>query len=305
MARGATDTETPRRRLCRKMPAGPATRNAECGVGTRHGSWSSEGGSKSERRVGRSVPNYFRVPNSAFRVSSELRVPHSAVRKAPYKKKAPRPESRAPSSRRTAAIYAAAGLAWRRDLAAAGRLGLGPRSRLLLAVLGLLAADAVRRRPSADRRRPSSASGFGGVLLLGLGVRIVLAADELDLRDLGAVAAAVAEAQDPRVAAGPRREARRERLEQLADDVACRARPRATSRRAWSGLPLPVARRRRRAWRSVMMRSTNGRSSFAFGIVVSMRSCRSSAVAWFRSIAMRCSVTRPSLRCGDVVIWHG
>ena len=32
------------------------------------------------------------------------------------------------------------------------------------------------------------------------------------------------------------------------------------------------------------------------GTVVSIRSCRRSAVAWLRSIAMRCSVTRPSFR---------
>ena len=47
----------------------------------------------------------------------------------------------------------------------------------------------------------------------------------------------------------------------------------------------------------VMSRSTNGRSSFAFGTVVVRCSWRSSAVAWLRSIAMRCSVTRPSFRC--------
>mgnify|MGYP003693889841 CR=1 FL=1 len=34
-----------------------------------------------------------------------------------------------------------------------------------------------------------------------------------------------------------------------------------------------------------MIRSTNGRSSFAFGTVVVRCSWRSSAVAWFRSIA--------------------
>src|SRR5262249_23331366 len=56
--------------------------------------------------------------------------------------------------------------------------------------------------------------------LLGFRVRVDLAADELDLRDLRAVAAAVAEAQDPRVAARPRLEARRDRVEQLRHDLA-------------------------------------------------------------------------------------
>src|SRR5216683_8219569 len=44
----------------------------------------------------------------------------------------------------------------------------------------------------------------------------------------------------------------------------------------------------------VISRSTNGRSSFARGTVVVRCSCRSNAVAWFLSIARRCSVTRPS-----------
>ena len=46
-----------------------------------------------------------------------------------------------------------------------------------------------------------------------------------------------------------------------------------------------------------MMRSTNGRSSLARATVVSIRSCWMRAEAWLRSIAMRCSVTRPSFRC--------
>jgi DNA-directed RNA polymerase subunit alpha len=46
----------------------------------------------------------------------------------------------------------------------------------------------------------------------------------------------------------------------------------------------------------VISRSTNGRSSLAFGTVVSIRSCASSASAWLRSSAVRCSETRPSLR---------
>ena len=46
----------------------------------------------------------------------------------------------------------------------------------------------------------------------------------------------------------------------------------------------------------VISRSTNGRSSFARGTVVVRCSYFSRALAWFRSIAMRCSVTRPSFR---------
>jgi hypothetical protein len=68
-----------------------------------------------------------------------------------------------------------------------------------------------------------------------------------------------------------------------------------TSRRACSDFPfasLPASPR----LAIVISRSTNGRSSFARGTVVSIRSWRNSAVAWFRSIAMRCSVTRPSFR---------
>ena len=132
-----------------------------------------------------------------------------------------------------------------------------------------------RRRSAAARRRPPTPFGLrlrGGLGLLGLGVRVVLAADQLDLRDLGAVAAAVAEAQDARVAARPRREARRDRVEQLADDVAVRD---VAQHQAARVQRLAVARRRAARLRLaiVMIRSTNGRSSFAFGTVVSMRSC--------------------------------
>src|SRR4029453_15808050 len=68
------------------------------------------------------------------------------------------------------------------------------------------------RHPAANALRLGF---FGGRGLLGLGVRVVLAADQLDLRDLGAVAAAITELQDPRVAAGPPLEARRGRVEKL------------------------------------------------------------------------------------------
>src|SRR5262249_47349554 len=37
-------------------------------------------------------------------------------------------------------------------------------------------------------------------------------------------------------------------------------------------------------------------------IVVSMRSCRMSAIAWLRSSAVRCSLTRPSLRCARLCL---
>src|SRR5512136_2957444 len=46
----------------------------------------------------------------------------------------------------------------------------------------------------------------------------------------------------------------------------------------------------------VITRSTKGRSSLAFGTVVSMCSWRSSSDDRLRSSAIRCSVTRPSLR---------
>ena len=80
-----------------------------------------------------------------------------------------------------------------------------------------------RRRSAAARSRPPTPFGFGLLRrfgLLGFRVRVVLAADQLDLRDLGAVAAAVAEAQDAGVAARPRLEARRDGVEQLAHDLA-------------------------------------------------------------------------------------
>src|SRR4051794_15142940 len=69
-----------------------------------------------------------------------------------------------------------------------------------------------------------------------------------------------------------------------------------TSRRAFNTRPFasPAARPR---LATVIRRSTNGRSSFAFGTVVVRCSYLSRAVAWFRSMEMRCSVTRPNLRC--------
>src|SRR5262249_30380010 len=61
---------------------------------------------------------------------------------------------------------------------------------------------------------------LGRGLPLGLGIGVELAADELDLGDLGAVTAPVAQAQDAGVTARPRLEPRCNRVEQLADDVA-------------------------------------------------------------------------------------
>ena len=123
------------------------------------------------------------------------------------------------------------GLLNSRILAAAGL----PRRRRLPPVRR--PCDGLRRRPCGCRRRPSCRAaarppraaarrrpwlfGFAAFGVgLGLRVRIELAADELDLRDLGAVAPAVADAQQARVAARPRREPRRDRVEQLADDLA-------------------------------------------------------------------------------------
>ena len=80
-------------------------------------------------------------------------------------------------------------------------------------------------RSAAARRRPPTPFGFGVASVFfgvgfGLRARVELAADQLDLRDLGGVAPAEAEPQQARVAARPRREARRERVEQLGDDLA-------------------------------------------------------------------------------------
>jgi hypothetical protein len=57
-----------------------------------------------------------------------------------------------------------------------------------------------------------------GPLIFGVGV--VLAAHEFDLRDLGAIAAAITQPENPRVSAGPRLEAGRDRVKQLAHDLA-------------------------------------------------------------------------------------
>src|SRR5207344_2845464 len=102
------------------------------------------------------------------------------------------------------------------------RLGLVLAARVLgpfLCVLGLLAAEPLGRRaqPATDALRLGLGRRFG---FFGFGVGVVLAANEFDLRHLGAVAAAIAESKNPRVAARTRLEPRRNRVEQLAHDVA-------------------------------------------------------------------------------------
>src|SRR5262249_44033917 len=107
---------------------------------------------------------------------------------------------------------------------APGGLGLLLGRRLLAALLcrfGLLAAQPLGRgaQPAADALRLGLLGRLG---LLALGVGVDLAADQLDLGDFGAVPAAVADSQDARVAARPRLEPRRDRVEQLADHIAVR-----------------------------------------------------------------------------------
>src|SRR5579872_1239544 len=115
---------------------------------------------------------------------------------------------------------AAADLPWRCRLAAAalGRLRLDLQR---LVVFFRAASEPLRRGPQ------TSTDTFGLRLLLcrigflvRLGLRVVLAADELDLSDFGAVAPAVAEPEQTGIAARPIREARRQGVEQLADDIA-------------------------------------------------------------------------------------
>src|SRR4029453_12896962 len=108
-------------------------------------------------------------------------------------------------------------LAWSRHFprSAAGRLRC---LRRLLPVV-LLAAQALGRRlpPLADGLLRLFGRAIG---LVGLGVWIILAADELDLRHVRAVTATKADAQQAGVAARPRLEAGWNLLEQLADDGA-------------------------------------------------------------------------------------
>ena len=98
-------------------------------------------------------------------------------------------------------------LARRRRLAFAALAAGFARLLARAAVVVLLAAQALGRRAQP----PADALGLrlGGLGLrasaFGLRARVELAADQLDLRDLGAVAPAEAEAQQARVAARPRR----------------------------------------------------------------------------------------------------
>ena len=182
----------------------------------------------------------------------------------------PRPSRRcasAPSPRRGVVVLLAAEPLGRRTQTSADALGLA----------------ASRLRPSRPRLPPSP--------------WVELAADELDLRDLGRVAPAEAEAQQARVAAGPRLRSAARACRTASSTTSRSCRSCMTRRRACSVLPLACPSGRRPRLATVMSRSTNGRSSFARGTVVVRCSWRSRAVAWFRSIAMRCSVTRPSFRC--------
>ena len=114
------------------------------------------------------------------------------------------------------------------------------------------AARLPRSRSAAARSRPPTPLAFGLSalgFLLGLRLRVELAADQLDLRHLGRVAPAEADPEDAGVAAGPRREARRDSVEQLGRRRPGRGCPRSTRRRAFSARRRR-RRRRRRAWRS-------------------------------------------------------
>src|SRR5688500_8510837 len=110
----------------------------------------------------------------------------------------------------------AAGLA-RRGRLAGRALGLSLGLPLLRALI-LGAAHPLRRGFQAI----ADALGLRlGRFLLRRGLfrrpRVVLAADQLDLRDLGRIAAPEANPQDPGITAGPLRKPGRERVEQLAD----------------------------------------------------------------------------------------
>ena len=157
-----------------------------------------------------------------------------------------------------------------------------------------------------------ASSGLGGLAL----ARVI---DQLDDGELGVVAVAPPELDDARVAARPilvalaqlveetlqRGDARRARRARLLAPAASPA-PAARVARVEEagGLPAQVQRLRGRVVafevrarlrESVMTRSTKGRSSFAFGSVVTMRSSRAlmSEVARLRSIDIAV-LARPS-----------
>src|SRR5688500_12355963 len=96
---------------------------------------------------------------------------------------------------------------------------LPPGLRLLAALVLFAAANPLRGLLEAI----ADALGLlRGVLLLGFGflrgLRVVLASNELHLRDLGGVATAEPDAQDPRVASWPLGKPRRHLVEQLRHD---------------------------------------------------------------------------------------
>src|SRR5258708_29684486 len=116
----------------------------------------------------------------------------------------------------TATCFARCRRAARRALRRLGRLVLAAAALVVV----LLAAQALGCRTETSADSLGLRLRFFRRRAFGLRLRIVFAAHELDLRDLGAVALAEADPEQPRVAAGPRREARRQRVEQLGDDLA-------------------------------------------------------------------------------------
>src|ERR1051325_9014250 len=121
--------------------------------------------------------------------------------------------------RRTDFLSAAAGFARRGALLPDAFRRLG--GHLAAVVLLAAAAHALGR----GAQPPADALGlrllaFGLRVAFGFRARVELAADELDLRDLRAVALAEADAKQTGIAARPIREAGRERVEQLRHDVA-------------------------------------------------------------------------------------
>ncbi len=153
--------------------------------------------------------------------------------------------------------------------------------------VGLLAAARRAPRECAPPTSSSSASRLPSALAcLGLGVRVVLAAEQLDLGHLGAVTPTVAETQHARVAARPldvpRRDGRRT-ASGRPPGRRCRA-PRSGARSPLRGLPASALRLR---LATEMIRSTNGRSSLALR-APSSRSARAGSGPWSDSGASRC-----------------
>src|SRR6185295_220364 len=120
-------------------------------------------------------------------------------------------------------LAAAARFARRRNLLAGALGGLVDLALGTLILVGLLSAARQRLANPPAHRLLLGLVGRGFTLGLGsfggLG-RIVLAADELDLRHGRVITAAMAEAQHPGIAARPLDEPGRDRLEQLLHDLA-------------------------------------------------------------------------------------